>query len=317
MYKIDWQINIGAYRLGLLDSVSIHSSIELLADTATIQLPATVLNRALEVEDKIKRGDGVHIRAGYDGNLRTEFKGFLNAIKMKEGSIVLECEDAIFLTRKALPNKTLKMTTIRGLLQEVVNVMGGGYTARTNYERGWDKFVFDSSTGYDVLKKIQEECALNIYIKDKTLIAEPRDAYDANKIAQYDFARNIEKNDLTYRRTDEKDFEVTVEGITKDGKRKSVKIGTPHGDKRKIVISGVIDEAALRQRGQEEMKLLQYNGYEGSITGWLLPYIEAGYGVKLHDGEYETRNGTYHAVSVTTEISASGASRKIQLGRKL
>jgi hypothetical protein len=317
MYKISWRVTIGKYKLGLLDSLSVHSSVELLADTATIKLPAQMLNKAFEVEQKLKRGDAVTIECGYDDDLKTEFKGFINAIKSNAGSVILECEDAIYLTRKPLPNKTLNTTTIRALLQEVVNVMGAGYTAETNYERGWDKFVFNEATGYDVLKKIQEECSLNIYIKDKKLIAEPRDIFNSNKIVNYDFAKNIEKSDLTYRRADEKDFEVTVEGITKDGKRKSVKVGTPGGDKRKIIVSGILDEAALIKRGNEEMKLLQYDGYEGSITAWAIPFIESGYGVRLHDADYEYKNGTYFAVSVTTDVGAGGIVRKIQLGRKI
>lgn len=276
-----------------------------------------MLNKAFEVEQKIKRGDAVIIRFGYDDNTPIEFEGFVNAIKSEQGTVTLECEDAIFLTRKSLPNKTLKTTTVRALLQEVVNVMGAGYTAQTNYERGWDNFKIQDATGYDILKKIQEECGLNIYIKDKKLIAEPKDIFNSNKIVSYDFARNIQKADLTYRRADEKDYEVVVEGITKDGKRKSVTIGTPGGDKRKIIVSGILDETALRQRGQEEMKRLQYDGYEGSITAWAIPFVQAGYGIKIYDADYEYKNGTYFAVSVTTDVGAGGIVRKITLGRKI
>jgi hypothetical protein len=45
--------------------------VESLADTATITLPATVFNKALNVDEKIKRGDPVKIELVYDDNLAT------------------------------------------------------------------------------------------------------------------------------------------------------------------------------------------------------------------------------------------------------
>jgi hypothetical protein len=57
MYTMVFDIQIGDYKLGMLDKVEIHKSQELLADTATITLPSAQYNVALDVESKIKRGD--------------------------------------------------------------------------------------------------------------------------------------------------------------------------------------------------------------------------------------------------------------------
>ncbi|WP_418894600.1 hypothetical protein [Limibacterium fermenti] len=73
----------------------------------------------------------------------------------------------------------------------------------------------------------------------------------------------------------------------------------------------------MKKRGQEEIKYLSYTGYEGSITGWLVPYVEPTYSAHIHDAEYEFKTGSYYVVSVTTTFDENGGVRKVELGRKL
>ena len=57
-----YRVTVGRYRLSLLDEVEIHKSVDLLADTAVIRLPGAVYNRAMNIEDRIARGDKVLIQ---------------------------------------------------------------------------------------------------------------------------------------------------------------------------------------------------------------------------------------------------------------
>ena len=59
MYDITWKITVGKYKLTMLDSVKILRSVEQMVDTAEIVLPGTCFNQAMDIEDKIKRGDAV------------------------------------------------------------------------------------------------------------------------------------------------------------------------------------------------------------------------------------------------------------------
>ena len=63
---INWNIKIGKYKLLMLDSATITRSVEQLSDTAEIVLPGAVFNKAIEIEQKIKRDDAVLIQLGYD-----------------------------------------------------------------------------------------------------------------------------------------------------------------------------------------------------------------------------------------------------------
>ena len=55
MYTMAYDITVGDYKLGMLDKVEIHKSVELLADTATITLPGAEYNTALQIEDKDRK----------------------------------------------------------------------------------------------------------------------------------------------------------------------------------------------------------------------------------------------------------------------
>ena len=89
-----FDIRIGKYKLCMIDKVEIHRSVELLADTAVITLPASEYNKALQIEDKLHRGDKVIITLGYkEPGLETEFEGWLQRISTDGGNIKLHCED--------------------------------------------------------------------------------------------------------------------------------------------------------------------------------------------------------------------------------
>jgi hypothetical protein len=83
-YNLDWEIkfrNKGkTYNLLMLVECEIEENVENLSDIATITLPETMLNQALQVKDKIGRGCEVVIKFGYNGQLKTEFTGFVRDI---------------------------------------------------------------------------------------------------------------------------------------------------------------------------------------------------------------------------------------------
>ena len=120
-YYMDYNITIGEYRLQTLKAVSIKRSVEQLSDTATITLPGTIINDTMEIEDKIKTGDKVTIQLGYNGNLQTEFKGYLKTIKTDDKNITLECEDALWLWRVDMKDEQLQNITLKTLLQHILS----------------------------------------------------------------------------------------------------------------------------------------------------------------------------------------------------
>lgn len=310
-----YDIQVGKYKLGLLESVEIRKSVDILASTAVIVVPGVVYNQSLDVEDRVKVGDPVTVKLGYDDDFFTEFTGFLQRIDTDDSRLTFNCEDSLYLTRKPVKDKEFNNVTVKQIAQYILSEIGLSGLDCT-YNITYEKFVIKNANAFDVLKKLQEDTKANIYMSGETLHIHP--AYiEKGGDVYYDFALNIESSDLKYRNKDDRRFEVTVEGIGLDGKRKTVTVGTTGGEKRSVKVFNVMDDASLRKRGMEEMKYLSFDGYEGSITGWLIPFVEPGYSAHIHDKEYEYKTGSYYVVSVTTTFSENGGVRKVELGRKL
>ena len=316
MYTLDFEVKIGEFYLGMVDSITIHKSVELLADTCEIVLPAARLNKALEVEEQIKRGDEVSVSIGYkEVGIKEEFKGYLQRISTDGGSIKLFCEDDLFQFRKDLPNEELKKISLSDLLSKVVKGICKNYKVNCSYTWVYDKFVIRDATGYDVLKKVQEECGADIYLKDGVLHIHPPGEV-VGKERFYDFAVNIEEAELSFKRAEDKKVKVVVKAIMPDGKVKEIEVGSTGGEKVEVKCHAS-DTASMKARGEAEVKRRTFDGYDGSITTWLIPECNPGDTASIHDGDYTYKDGTYFVRSVTTEFSEGGGKRKVELGYRL
>ena len=317
MYKMSWKISIGDYNLRMIESVNIKRSVELLTDTATITLPATVFNQALTIDETIKRGDAVTIELGYDDNLVTEFEGYVESINTDGGSLTINCEDGIFLYRVEIPNKELKNASVKDILNYVNREVGQGFSLNCDYDFSYDKFTIVNANGYDVLKKIQDEAKPNIYLKDNVLHVHPQYSEIFGE-ARYDFSKNIEADgtDLKYRRKEDRKVRITIEYTGSDGKTKKYEFGDIGGESISKKTS-TSNQKSIELLAQQEYESKSYTGFEGSFQGWLIPYCEAGYKVTIIDHDYEYKKGTYYVLGVETTFSEQGGIRKITLGKIL
>ena len=235
----------------------------------------------------------------------------MKAIRSDDGTTTIECEDELWQMRKDVPDKVYKNIDCEALLKEVC-----GCPVSCDYSFKWDTFTVKGATAYDVLKKVQDETKANIYFKGGTLHVHPQYKEYGEKVV-YDTGVNIESSSLKWRRADERSYLIEVEGIGKDGKRITVTEGRTGGDKRSVKVYGVTDKESLKARAKEELTMLVYTGYEGSIDGWLTPYCEPTYRVRLKDSEHPDREGEYYCVSTEVEFSSGGGKRKVTIGKKI
>lgn len=315
MFSMDFKIQIGKFRLMLIDKVEITKSVEQLADTAVVTLPGTVFNRTLDIESKISEGDEITIEFGYNGDLKPEFAGYVESISTDDNTIKINCEDEIFKYRKSLKNTEFKNVSVKQILQHI-NKEIGGFDLNCDYDFQYEKFTIYNADAFDVLKKIQEETKSNVYLKGKTLHIHPQYSQIGNKVI-YDFAVNIEKSDLKYKDVKKRKVLVEVEGKKVSGEVVKETVGVTGGDKINIKMDGVSDRATLKRIAENQLAIKSYTGYEGSITGWLIPYCEPTDKAEIRDKDYEIKNGDYYVVSVQTSFSESGGSRKIGIGKKI
>ncbi|MCW3088934.1 MAG: hypothetical protein JWP81_3 [Ferruginibacter sp.] len=319
-YKMSWQITVGRYLLAMLDSCEIHKSVDLLADTCTITLPGYAHNEVskidkVRVEEKIKRGDKVIVMLGYDGKLLKEFEGYLLNINTDDGNMTLNCEDDLFLLRKPVANKQFKNSSVKAIAQYIVDQTGTmKLTINCTLTVDYDKFVISMATAYDVLKKLQEETSANIYLLNGTLHIHPP-YIKIFGLVRYSFQRNIEQSSLKYKTKEDRKVQIVIEGVGRDGKKIEITSGTTGGDRITKKASGQSLSAMKALADAEYLKNV-FDGYEGDITTWLIPYVEPAYSAEVNDEDFKEKNGRYYVKSVTTTFDSSGAARKVQLGIK-
>ncbi|TKT89470.1 hypothetical protein [Dyadobacter frigoris] len=323
MYKLDYEITIGNYKLQAVENVSIENSQELLSDECRISVPAMVAGKAIQIEDKIKRGDAVTVRLGYNGDLVTEFSGYLRAI-YPDSPMILECEESVFFFRRPVKSVIFRNVAVKTILNYVLDQVNPQiptpFTLVSDLSDAsykWDSFTIHNATGFEVLDKLRQESGLMIYARGNELhyhLAFTQKTGDAI----YDFGVNIEAtDDLKYVRAQDAKIKITVVGRTVKGAKVEGSAGEDGGDKITLQRPTISDKGTLENIAREQLKSLTYDGYRGEIKGWLIPYCTTGYSVVVRDPDYKEREGTYYVMGTKLEFGSNGGVRKVSLGAKL
>jgi hypothetical protein len=321
MLNMIWDIKFReagkVYSLQTVDSVTINESVDTLADTAEISLPEMVMNEVLNIGNKIKRGSEVKIKLGYDQTLVQEFIGYVQDVVTRDSSLKIICEDALFLFRVGVKNEELKAVTMEGIAQNLVKQIDPSFKVICDYGISYEKFVIHQATAYDVLKKLAEETKANIYFNTdkKELHIHPPYLEKGGEVA-YSMQVNVESSSLEYKKKIDKKVEVVVESTDSKGKVHSFTAGTTGGDKVTLKV-GSVAQADLAKIADAELIRRSADGYEGSLTGWLIPVVKPTYSAKIIDEDYPDKTGKYYVVGVTTEFNSSGGKRTVNIGVKV
>lgn len=305
------------YQLNLVHAIEIEKSVEKLAATCVITLPLYRFNSPLFVHADIKYGAEVTVSLGYDDRLNEEFRGYVTKIVYNNSSIVIECEDALFLYRKSLANEQLQDITLKELLTRVSHQIDPTYTIDCDYELTYDTFTLNNNTGYDFLKQIQNNLAANVWFDTTNKILHVHLLY-VNKMGEvkYSAHRNIESSSLEFVKGADKKVEVCIEATDANGETKQVKVGDSGGDQISLKI-GKIKEKDIERLATDIWKKKTADRLNGTFTSWLVPLVSPGYTAEVIDQEYPERTGPYYVASVKTSFSASGGVRTIEPGIKV
>jgi phage protein D len=303
------EIIIGPYKFNRhVHEVKVESSWQNLADTATIKLASL---QGL-TEKNVKPGMEVSIRMGYVGVSDTlEFEGFVKRVHPKV-PVEIECEDSLYLLRKINLSKSFKDTT----LKEVVNFIIKDTAISLHGQLPdvqLDKFRLPNINGAEALQKLKEEYGFVAYFRGKALYVGL--AYtDKPGEVKYDTTRNVAEMKLERRYAEDTRIKVLVKSIQKDNSVIEVEEGDADGEQRTIMRYNIKDKATLKQIAKDELKLFKRDGYEGSFTGWLVPFAAHGMTAHLDDPDYPERGGSYLINKVTTTFGTSGGRRIIEPG---
>lgn len=318
---MDWKITLanerGRYRLMLIDSVEIDSTVDNLTDTAVITLPEAVMNKVFDIQQTIDRGTQVRIELGYDGRLVTEFEGFVREVNTDNKQLKLLCEDALHLFRVPVPDREFTNTTVPEIAQWLIDQVSLKYKLKADYNVGYEKFTVSQATAFDVLMKLQSETRGNIWFDTAKKELHIHAAYiEKTGEVSYSMQHNVEGSSLQWKRAEDRKVELTIESTDSAGRVTSITRGTTGGEKITLKRESLTADS-LELIAESELRKRSFNGFEGSLDAWLIPQAKPGFTAFVQDEDYPHKDGAYYVVSVKTSFSASGGNRTVQLGIKL
>lgn len=295
------------------NSVKIESGWEMLTDTATIIMARNVAYfDEQKVREVFKSGDKVIIKLGYNGNLHTEFVGYITQVSA-EVPIKIKCEDSMFLLKKHPVNISLKTTHLPDLIKKIVPA-------------GWKVDVLDvtfgakrfpKTTTAKVLEYLQEEFNLYSYVKDENTLVVGKIYSDDTEVLNYDFSTNIIGDRLEYKHAD--DILIKVEGVStlSNGDKIEVTVGDEYGEVRRLSYYNIPEKVEIKRLALIDYDKFKVDGFEGNIVTLGLPIAKHGYKGKLNSNQYPDRNGIYYIKHVTKIFDDSPKFHQtLQLDRK-
>ncbi|MDO4225130.1 MAG: late control protein [Bergeyella zoohelcum] len=322
MFVLKAKIKIGNYTFHSVSEVEITKSVEEMSDTAIIKMPSKFRIRQNGeeklVEEALKIGDKVSIILGYENRYEgEEFVGFVTSIGSKI-PLEIKCEDAMWLLRrKNISHAWNSKTTLKTILSKVVEDTAVELSSKIP-EMGIDKFIIKNANGTQVLQKLKEDFALSVFLDSEgKLYAGLQQMDNVGKKVIYDLNYNLVENNLEYKSADQKRLKIKYTYIDNKNQKKSVEVGDKDGELRTFHTSIISDENKMEEMALAELKKLKYDGFEGSVKSFLMPYATPSMAAVIKDKEHPNREGKYFIKKVVTTYGNSGARREITISNKL
>lgn len=324
MYILDGSVTIGEFTFSAVHGVEIVKSVEELSDTAVIKLPTRFKIRQngkqKYTEEAIKVGDPVSITLGYDGIYEgVEFVGFVKKISPKV-PIEIHCEDAMWLLRRKNINKTWETTSLKEIVKEVIKDTPLQLSRfMDNQDVPLDKWIIRNANGAQVLESLRKDLAQTVFIDDEgKLYVGLQQLTNIGETVVYDLNFNLVENNLEFMSKDERRIKVKYNYMNPaTNKKESIEIGDADGEVREFTTSVVSDRKQLEALAYTQLEKLKYDGFDGDIVSFLVPFATRGMKAKLIDEDHTNREGNYFIKKVVTTYDTGGARRKVTLGNRL
>lgn len=321
MFILEGKVEIGDFTFNAVNDIEITKSVEEMGDTAVIKLPTRFKvkqnGEQKYTENAIKVGDSVTITLGYEGKYSgVEFTGFVKKISPKV-PLEIHCEDAIWLLRRKSITKTWAKTTMKEILQEVVKDTPVKLAKRIP-DIELDKWIIRNANGAQVLESIREKLFMSVFITDDgKLYCGLEQLTNIGQTVVYDLNYNLVDNSLEFKSKEDRKIKIKYTYIDAKNKRHSIEVGDPDGEQREYHTSVISDMKKLEEMARAEIKKLKYDGFDGDVTSFLIPYATRGMKAKFIDSEHPNREGNYFIKKVVTTFGTGGARRKVTIGNRL
>jgi len=304
------------------------------ADSAKVYLPGRALlikngdinnSEILPTGMALGTGKKIQIKAGYNGNNKLRFKGFIKRINWTI-PVEIECEGYSYQLQTKRVNKTYQNVQLKQILKELVK--GTDIKLSPNIPDILVEYVqFNMCSGVQVLEWFRDKMLQTVYFNFDELYVGLRylDGFKPNFYTaqapevQYRLNWNVIKdNDLVF----DVDREMAIVNIQLDqplktGGYKRVLPPKP-GNVKKLKLYGLpIQGKYAQQIRNDKQKENNNKGYTGRITAFLEPMADLNIVAVISDPKYEQRTGRYVIEGIEGTFSHAGGRQKLDIGINL
>lgn len=304
------EVTIGALKFNYVHAIDIKQSWKTLNDTCTIQLPNQ--KDMLAAINSMEAGTEVTVKLGYDGDLQTEFEGYIKSVSASH-PYTITCWDGMWKLAQEEVTKSWESTT----LKEVVQYLVGDAIVDDIPSITLSPFKLNRITKADALQKLKDEYGLVAYFRGRKLYVGLAYYEAGGKEVVYHFEKNVAKknNKLEFKRKEDVKLKVKVISLLPDNTKIEVTAGDSDGELRTLHLYDKT-KAEAKAIAEDKVNLMKYSGYKGSFMAKGLPRIVHGDTAKLLSDVYPERNGSYLADSIHITFNGqTGFSRKVTPGR--
>jgi len=173
---------------------------------------------------------------------------------------------------------------------------------------------FKNATGIQVLEWLQKECHLAVYFNFNEIYVGTQFGKKGNTVKLRLGWNTIKEDDFKQRIVD-KNVRVVIHEKNEKGEVKKTKSdAAKYSNEKELKIKAGIPADLLKQIANRLQTKKNYNGYEGSITTFLIPATNKGDVAEIDGYKYPDKSGRFFVESVEGEFGPGGGRQKIQLG---
>lgn len=325
MFRLTSEVTIDHYKIAV-HAMSWRMSVDNFVNTAVIKLPAiAMLKRKADVYERvqtgqqIKEGMPVEIKAGYDGENDSHFKGFVRRIVYKS-PLEVECEGYSYQLRKKNFNKSYRSGfKLKKLLADLVEGTDIKLSSKIPDVAIQSNVPFKNFRGVDVLEWIKDSLLLTVYFYSDTLYVGLRETVIPGEV-KYRLGWNTVKDDDLKFNTDKEFAQVKI--VVKQPRKRdgAVSRGIKDSKYTDTLVKSVkvrMDDGFLNDLAADQKKVLSNRGYEGNITAFLKPFAAPSMTAIIEDTKYPERTGRFFIEGVEGDFGPNGGRQKVKIGNAL
>lgn len=320
MEVLTCHINIANLQMEWVNTINIESSWEMLTDTASVKLPAKInVSQSTngnsvsldnhQISKHIKSGDPVQIQLGYNGDLKTVFKGYVTQIRPRVPIEIL-CEDEMWKLKQSNIVDSGKKQSLTDLLQKHFS---NYKILALDVEIG--KYYIDNISGAKFLEALKSDFGLYSFFRGDTLVVGRRYDYENANQHKFKLEYNIIKDDLEFKSADQVKIKVRAISNNSDGTKTEIEIGEQDGDTRTLNFYN-LSESELKAAAEREKERLIYDGWRGKFEAFGEPLVNHGDIVELIHATESDKTGRYWVDKVKYKFGVQGFRQEITLGAR-